>query len=52
MTVTSPLYGVGKEYEKKGVEPWFQICAPITEISAAVSYLDGMDLLDQCGIHK
>jgi hypothetical protein len=24
MAVTSPPYGVGKEYEKAGIEPWFE----------------------------
>ncbi|MCL2796838.1 MAG: ParB/Srx family N-terminal domain-containing protein [Firmicutes bacterium] len=26
--VTSPPYGVGKEYEKKGIEPWFELIKP------------------------
>jgi len=26
--VTSPPYGVGKEYERKGIEPWFEIIKP------------------------
>jgi len=27
--VTSPPYGVGKEYEKAGIEPWFQTMKPV-----------------------
>lgn len=27
--VTSPPYGVGKEYEKAGIEPWFQTIRPV-----------------------
>ena len=27
-TVTSPPYGVGKEYEKAGIEPWFKTVKP------------------------
>jgi DNA modification methylase len=26
--VTSPPYGVGKEYEKKGIEPWLELMKP------------------------
>jgi len=26
--VTSPPYGVGKDYEKKGIEPWFELIKP------------------------
>src|SRR5690554_4761694 len=26
--VTSPPYGVGKEYEKAGIEPWFETMRP------------------------
>ncbi len=29
MCVTSPPYGVGKEYEKKGIEPWFETIKPV-----------------------
>lgn len=29
LTVTSPPYGVGKEYEKKGVEPWRSLVAGV-----------------------
>ncbi|MBT9167760.1 MAG: Nucleoid occlusion protein [Syntrophomonadaceae bacterium] len=28
VAVTSPPYGVGKEYEKAGIEPWFQTIRP------------------------
>lgn len=28
-TVTSPPYGVGKEYEKAGIEPWFATIKPV-----------------------
>jgi len=28
LCVTSPPYGVGKEYEKKGLEPWFETMRP------------------------
>jgi hypothetical protein len=28
LCVTSPPYGVGKEYEKKGIEPWFETMRP------------------------
>lgn len=28
LCVTSPPYGVGKEYEKKGLEPWFELMNP------------------------
>jgi len=28
MAVTSPPYGVGKEYEKAGIEPWFETMRP------------------------
>lgn len=27
--VTSPPYGVGKEYEKAGIEPWFETIKPV-----------------------
>lgn len=27
--VTSPPYGVGKEYEKAGIEPWFETMKPV-----------------------
>jgi DNA modification methylase len=29
MAVTSPPYGVGKEYEKAGIEPWFETIKPV-----------------------
>ncbi|ANX01826.1 DNA methylase N-4 [Thermoclostridium stercorarium subsp. leptospartum DSM 9219] len=29
MAVTSPPYGVGKEYEKAGIEPWFETVRPV-----------------------
>ncbi|RJX22338.1 MAG: DNA methylase N-4 [Ammonifex sp.] len=29
VAVTSPPYGVGKEYEKAGIEPWFQTIRPV-----------------------
>lgn len=29
VVVTSPPYGVGKEYEKKGIEPWFDVIKPV-----------------------
>ena len=29
VAVTSPPYGVGKEYEKKGIEPWLDIIKPV-----------------------
>ena len=29
VTVTSPPYGVGKEYETKGIEPWFETMRPV-----------------------
>ena len=29
VAVTSPPYGVGKEYEKKGIEPWFDLIKPV-----------------------
>lgn len=28
MAITSPPYGVGKEYEKAGIEPWFETMKP------------------------
>jgi len=28
LCVTSPPYGVGKEYEQKGIEPWFETMRP------------------------
>ncbi|MCL2087414.1 MAG: hypothetical protein FWH05_07470 [Oscillospiraceae bacterium] len=28
LCVTSPPYGVGKEYEQKGLEPWFELMRP------------------------
>ena len=28
-TVTSPPYGVGKDYEKKGIEPWLETMRPV-----------------------
>jgi len=31
LCVTSPPYGVGKDYEKKGIEPWFETMRPIIE---------------------
>jgi DNA modification methylase len=31
MVVTSPIYGVGKEYEQKGIEPWIAIVKPIVK---------------------
>jgi len=30
MAVTSPPYGVGKEYETQGIEPWFKTMRPVT----------------------
>ena len=29
VAVTSPPYGVGKEYEKKGIEPWLELVQPV-----------------------
>jgi hypothetical protein len=29
VAVTSPPYGVGKEYEKKGIEPWVEVIKPV-----------------------
>lgn len=29
LAVTSPPYGVGKSYEKKGIEPWFETIRPV-----------------------
>lgn len=29
VAVTSPPYGVGKEYEKKGIEPWVKLIKPV-----------------------
>ncbi len=29
MAVTSPPYGVGKDYEKLGIEPWFETMRPV-----------------------
>ena len=29
--VTSPPYGVGKEYEKAGIEPWFETMKPVVK---------------------
>ncbi|GAB6157872.1 site-specific DNA-methyltransferase [Desulfotomaculum varum] len=29
LCVTSPPYGVGKDYEKKGIEPWFETMRPV-----------------------
>jgi DNA modification methylase len=29
VAVTSPPYGVGKEYEKAGIEPWFETVRPV-----------------------
>lgn len=29
VAVTSPPYGVGKEYEKAGIEPWFETIKPV-----------------------
>lgn len=31
MTVTSPPYGVGKDYESKGIEPWFETMRPVVK---------------------
>lgn len=31
LTVTSPPYGVGKSYEKKGIEAWFETMRPVVE---------------------
>ena len=31
VAVTSPPYGVGKEYEKKGIEPWFELIKPVVK---------------------
>lgn len=31
MSVTSPPYGVGKDYETKGIEPWFDTMRPVIE---------------------
>lgn len=31
MTVTSPPYGVGKDYETKGIEPWFETMRPVVK---------------------
>jgi len=29
LCITSPPYGVGKDYEKKGIEPWFETMRPV-----------------------
>ncbi len=31
MAVTSPPYGVGKDYETKGIEPWFETMRPVVK---------------------
>ena len=31
MSVTSPPYGVGKDYESKGIEPWFDTMRPVVK---------------------
>ncbi|MEA4969925.1 MAG: DNA modification methylase [Candidatus Pelethousia sp.] len=31
VAVTSPPYGVGKEYEKAGIEPWFETIRPVAK---------------------
>lgn len=31
VAVTSPPYGVGKEYEKKGIEPWLEPIKPVVK---------------------
>jgi len=31
LAVTSPPYGVGKEYEEKGIAPWFETVKPVIE---------------------
>ena len=31
MSVTSPPYGVGKDYETKGIDPWFDTMRPVIE---------------------
>ena len=31
MTVTSPPYGVGKDYESKGIKPWFETMRPVVK---------------------
>ena len=31
LTVTSPPYGVGKSYEEKGIEPWFDTMRPVVQ---------------------
>ena len=31
MTVTSPPYGVGKDYESKGIDPWFETMRPVVK---------------------
>ena len=38
LCVTSPVYGVGKEYEQKGLEPWFETMRPI--VKNIVRYAD------------
>ena len=31
LCVTSPPYGVGKEYEQRGIEPWFETVRPVIQ---------------------
>lgn len=31
LAITSPPYGVGKEYEEKGITPWFETVKPVIE---------------------
>ena len=31
MAVTSPPYGVGKDYESKGIDPWFETMRPVVK---------------------
>lgn len=31
LTVTSPPYGVGKSYEEKGIQPWFDTMRPVVK---------------------
>ena len=60
--VTSPPYGVGKEYERKGIEPWFEIIKPaiknITKYAEVVVwnsidlYCTGTQFIEPTGLYS
>ena len=46
LAVTSPPYGVGKEYEEKGLEPWLSTVKPVIKILVACADIVVWELID------